>query len=64
MADPAFSVIDDQDAATAIVAAASTHLDGPVNVVSPGADHRHAGRPHGASTSPCPLSVRSGGWPA
>ena len=37
MADPAFSVIDDQDAATAIVAAASTHLDGPVNVISPGA---------------------------
>ncbi len=37
LADPAFSVIDDQDAATAVVAAAARRFDGPVNVVSPGA---------------------------
>jgi UDP-glucose 4-epimerase len=37
LADPAFSVIDDQDAATAVVAAAGRRFDGPVNVVSPGA---------------------------
>ena len=37
LADPAFSVIDDQDAATAFVAAAARRVDGPVNVVSPGA---------------------------
>jgi UDP-glucose 4-epimerase len=37
LADPAFSVIDDQDAATAIVAAGAHRVDGPVNVISPGA---------------------------
>ncbi len=37
LADPAFSVIDDQDAAAAFVAAAARRVDGPVNVVSPGA---------------------------
>ena len=37
LADPAFSVVDDQDAAAAMVAAASRRVDGPVNIVSPGA---------------------------
>jgi UDP-glucose 4-epimerase len=37
LADPAFSVIDDQDAARALVAAAARRVDGAVNVVSPGA---------------------------
>jgi UDP-glucose 4-epimerase len=36
LADPAFSVIDDQDAATAVLAAASRQVDGPVNVVATG----------------------------
>jgi UDP-glucose 4-epimerase len=37
LADPAFALIDDNDAANAIVAAARTSFDGPLNVVSPGA---------------------------
>ena len=37
LADPAFSVIDDQDAARAFVLAATARVDGAVNVVSPGA---------------------------
>jgi UDP-glucose 4-epimerase len=37
LADPAFSVIDDQDAASAVVAAATRRVDGAVNAVSPGA---------------------------
>jgi UDP-glucose 4-epimerase len=37
LADPAFSVVDDQDAAAAFVAAAAQRFDGPVNIVSPGA---------------------------
>jgi UDP-glucose 4-epimerase len=37
LADPAFALIDDQDAAAAIVAAAGRRHDGIVNVSSPGA---------------------------
>ena len=54
LADPAFSVIDDQDAATAVVAAAAHRFDGPVNVVVAGRRHGHPGRP----------DRRTGGLPA
>lgn len=37
LADPAFSVVQDHDAAAAITAAARHRVDGPVNVVAPGA---------------------------
>jgi UDP-glucose 4-epimerase len=37
LADPAFALVDDQDAAAAIVAAAGRRYDGVVNVASPGA---------------------------
>src|SRR5262249_55495547 len=37
LADPAFALIDDQDAAAAIVAATTRRHDGVLNVASPGA---------------------------
>jgi len=45
LADPAFTVIDNRDAATATTAAARLRHDGPVNIVSAGATTvRHAAR--------------------
>jgi UDP-glucose 4-epimerase len=60
LADPAFSVIDDQDAATAVIAAASRRVDGPVNVVSPGAvTAAQAARLGGR----IPVPLIGAGWP-
>jgi UDP-glucose 4-epimerase len=36
LANPSFSIVEDGDAAAALVAAAARRLDGPVNVVAPG----------------------------
>jgi UDP-glucose 4-epimerase len=60
LADPAFSVVHQEDAARAMVAALLHDVDGPVNVVAPGAvTAAQAARLGGR----VPIPVAGPGWP-